>query len=428
MELNSIGDGRWRRRTILKSTAATGLLVGGLPLAIDASATAIPNPLSLDDIKGKPEYPVGEELGFFIWYEEPRIYVRYNGVDGKYSDPHQYVYEVDIQVEGGEIQNFEKHQLDPPDEITGTNTRIDGRGHIIGHEDGFSFEIGDFERITFNLQESDRFAETSFVPERKERVENAETQPVPEHVYLGADRAHPSEIPVVITGQAGPAKPSVSFPSQESDGKSVVVEMATLPEGGYIVIHSIDDGSPGDVLGHSEYIEPGSVSSFTVSLDSPISEDQSLIAMLHKDTDDDQTYGFPDADGPYMDDSGTAVIDNGKITVVGDGEQKAASVTFADQDSDGGSVIVQNTVLPDGGYLVIHDESGAVRGHSSYLEAGSHSNITVNLDSPIASTQTLIAMAHTDDGDESYEFPDADGPYTTDGAPVTDGACITLVC
>ena len=53
------------------------------------------------------------------------------------------------------------------------------------------------------------------------------------------------------------------------------------------------------MLGHSEYIEPGSVSSFSVSLDEPISADQTLFAMLHGDTDGDQSYGFPDADGPY---------------------------------------------------------------------------------------------------------------------------------
>ena len=71
---------------------------------------------------------------------------------------------------------------------------------------------------------------------------------------------------------------------------------------------------------------------------------------------------------------------------------------------------------------------GAVLGHSAFLEAGEHSNVEISLDSPISAGQTLIAMAHTDDGDQSYEFPDADGPYTTDGRSVTDPATITLIC
>ena len=90
-------------------------------------------------------------------------------------------------------------------------------------------------------------------------------------------------------------------------------------------------------------------------------------------------------------------------------------------------MVVQHTTLSDGGYIVIHDESGAVLGHSAYLNAGDHSNVEVTLNSPITSMQTLIAMAHTDDGDQTYEFPDADGPYTADGAPVTDAATV-IVC
>jgi hypothetical protein len=37
-------------------------------------------------------------------------------------------------------------------------------------------------------------------------------------------------------------------------------------------------------------------------------------------------------------------------------------------------------------------------------------------------------MLHTDDGDQTYEFPDADGPYTAEGEPVVDDASITVVC
>ena len=109
-----------------------------------------------------------------------------------------------------------------------------------------------------------------------------------------------------------------------------------------------------------------------------------------------------------------------------DGEGGTASVTFDDQDSNGSSVVVQRATLSDGGFLVVHDGSGAVLGNSAYLEAGTQSNVEVTLDDPITDTQTLIAMAHTDDGDRSYEFPDADGPYTAGGAPVTDDARITI--
>jgi hypothetical protein len=116
----------------------------------------------------------------------------------------------------------------------------------------------------------------------------------------------------------------------------------------------------------------------------------------------------------------------------GDDPEKPAQVGFTGQDSDGTSVVVQQATLPEGGYLVVHASDdgtpGAVLGHSAYLSAGDHSNVEVALDEPISSTQTLIAMAHTDDGDQECEFPDADGPYTADGEPVTDDASVTLVC
>jgi predicted ribosomally synthesized peptide with SipW-like signal peptide len=114
----------------------------------------------------------------------------------------------------------------------------------------------------------------------------------------------------------------------------------------------------------------------------------------------------------------------------GEGMPTTASVTFEDQDSDGTSVVVDSATLPSGGYVVIHESDngapGPVLGHSSYLPAVTSTDVTVQLDSPISESQELIAMAHMDDGDQQYEFPDADGPYTVNGAPVIDAAQITI--
>jgi len=115
----------------------------------------------------------------------------------------------------------------------------------------------------------------------------------------------------------------------------------------------------------------------------------------------------------------------------GSGIGTTASVNFEDQESDGSSVLVDSVTLPDGGYVVIHESDGGapgpVLGNSSYLSAGTSTDVAVTLDSPISEDQELIAMAHTDDGDQQYEFPNADGPYTTNGSPVIDAALITIV-
>jgi hypothetical protein len=127
---------------------------------------------------------------------------------------------------------------------------------------------------------------------------------------------------------------------------------------------------------------------------------------------------------------------------------ETATVNFEDQESDGTSVTVDNVTVPRDGYVAIHNDSlldgdavGSVVGVSDYLEAGEYDNLTVELfdvpgadfnESELTENQTLIAMSHEETtGDESYDFVSSngtdDGPYTADGAAVTDDADITLV-
>jgi PGF-CTERM protein len=116
-----------------------------------------------------------------------------------------------------------------------------------------------------------------------------------------------------------------------------------------------------------------------------------------------------------------------------------ASVNMTNQTSGGTTVTVQQVYVPDGGFVTIHDgtlnEGGpavlsSVRGSSSYLSPGNHTNVTVRLDDPIENTTTLVAMPHKDtDGDRIYEFvsgnAEVDGPYTADGEIVVDPATVT---
>ena len=127
---------------------------------------------------------------------------------------------------------------------------------------------------------------------------------------------------------------------------------------------------------------------------------------------------------------------------------ETATVTFEDQESDGTSVTVDNVTVPNDGYVAIHNDSlldgdavGSVVGVSDYLEAGTYENRTVGLydvpgadfnESELTENQTLIAMPHEETtGDETYDFVSSngtdDGPYTADGAAVTDDAAITIV-
>ncbi|MGB9931671.1 DUF7282 domain-containing protein [Haloarcula amylolytica] len=107
-----------------------------------------------------------------------------------------------------------------------------------------------------------------------------------------------------------------------------------------------------------------------------------------------------------------------------------ATVSISDQESDGSEVVVDSAQLSEGGFIAVHagNASGDVVGNSDYLEAGSHEDVTITLDEPMDEDFTAVAMPHLDtNGNEAYDFPDADGPYTSNGTAVTDSANVTIV-
>ena len=104
---------------------------------------------------------------------------------------------------------------------------------------------------------------------------------------------------------------------------TVTVDSANLSEGGFVAIHSTpvnpDNGTPVDtVVGVSEYLGNGTSENITVTLDEPLTENQTLVAMPHLDTNGNEVYDFVtsngSADGPYTED-GAAVVDTASITV-----------------------------------------------------------------------------------------------------------------
>ncbi|MFC4407800.1 DUF7282 domain-containing protein [Haloarchaeobius iranensis] len=230
---------------------------------------------------------------------------------------------------------------------------------------------------------------------------------------------------------------TVSFANQSTGGERVVVDEVFLPEGGFVTVHdaTVTEGAVFEsIRGTSAYLAPGTHENVEVILEEPVTEDTTLVPMAHKDTDGDMEYTFEEseggADGPYTADGG-AVVDTGMATL-------GASVSMADQVSDGRTVVVEDVDLAEGGFVTVHDSSlfaGAVFesvvGTSEYLEAGHHEEVTVTLDQPVRSTGTLVPMAHMDsDGDETYTFAEtegeADGPYTYDGGAVVDTARVQV--
>ncbi|WP_336329248.1 DUF7282 domain-containing protein [Haloarcula sp. CGMCC 1.2071] len=110
-------------------------------------------------------------------------------------------------------------------------------------------------------------------------------------------------------------------------------------------------------------------------------------------------------------------------------EADTATVSISDQESDGSEVVVDSAQLSSGGFIAIHagDASGDVVGNSEYLEAGTYNDLTITLDEPMDENFTAVAMPHQDtNGNEAYDFPGDDGPYTQNGSAVTDSANVTV--
>ncbi|WP_121820438.1 DUF7282 domain-containing protein [Halostella salina] len=263
---------------------------------------------------------------------------------------------------------------------------------------------------------------------------------------------------------------NITFENQTSNGSTVTVAEVNTSDGGFVAIHNdslLDGNVVGSVVGVSEYIEPGEEDDLEVELfdvpgaefeEDELAENQTLIAMPHLDSNDNETYDFVatngSADGPYVNDTDDPVVDDAFVTVEADENndtddaEPTATVTFENQTSNGSTVTIAEVNTSDGGFVAIHDDSllddnavGSVIGVSEYIEPGEEDDLEVELfdvpgaefdDDELSENQTLIAMPHLDTNDnETYDFVATqngeDGPYLNEtGEPVVDDAFVTV--
>lgn len=144
-----------------------------------------------------------------------------------------------------------------------------------------------------------------------------------------------------VTGE--PA--SLAFEDATSNRSAVVVQRATLPRGGFVVVHSealLEGREAESVRGVSTYLPPGTHRNVTVRLDEPIPDSQRLVAVAYRDTDGDESFAFYEqnqtVDAPYFQDGNVAVADAAFVTV------EAANAT-----ADGGNVTNATNASADRG-------------------------------------------------------------------------------
>lgn len=88
------------------------------------------------------------------------------------------------------------------------------------------------------------------------------------------------------------------------------------------------------------------------------------------------------------------------------------SVVLAETPA-GNFATVAQAYLTRSGYVVFHlvnsNGDSSIIGKTDLLAAGSHANVKVQLDTPLAYKQAVVAVLHEDDGDGKFEYPESDG-------------------
>lgn len=147
-----------------------------------------------------------------------------------------------------------------------------------------------------------------------------------------------------------------------------------------------------------------------------------LVSGCSGDSDDDGEGGSPRANPAATATTASPTPGDPVPATEEIGDRSRFYLKTTDQKSDGRSIVVDEVVLAGApGWLVIHsnarDYPGQVLGVSGKLTQGTHRKVLVSLNEPLAEGATGVwAMVHLDtDGNDTFDFPAADGPASLPG-------------
>ncbi len=229
-----------------------------------------------------------------------------------------------------------------------------------------------------------------------------------------------------------------------STNNTLMVETATFPENGWIVIHR-DNGNGGPtvpaIISVPKLVTAGTATDIELELETneSVADGETLWVMLHTDDGILGTYEFNGTNGldaPLKNREGDVITAPIIVTVTASG-----SFTASDQDVENNTVIVSSVTLNSAGWVVIHADNGsggpvvpAIISVPKFLEAGTSTDVAVELlnEAGVNDGDTLWIMLHTDTGvAQEYEFDGQNGldvPIKdADGNVVTSSIIATTV-
>lgn len=213
------------------------MAAGGDAHLIGAAAAADPTGPRPVAPARQPEYPRGEQAGYFLWYVPPRVYVRFNSEGSVH-----FAYTFEVRVDGGTLSDLQTVHWNSTDTIetdagdqeagAGGPQTVAGRGYVTSGSDGFSFTVPYFDSIEFDLRQSEPFRKSATSDEKVRRVETADYVRRDDQIYLGAE--HRTVASIVDEGDAvaDSAKPTFVINNTPVSPTVAAVESAPEPDDG----------------------------------------------------------------------------------------------------------------------------------------------------------------------------------------------------
>jgi membrane-bound metal-dependent hydrolase YbcI (DUF457 family) len=242
------------------------------------------------------------------------------------------------------------------------------------------------------------------------------------------------------SGQKNTTSPSVTLRNQTTNGSTVTVRSVTLSKPGFVALHtsSYADGLVGpneSVIAVSKRLSVGTHQNVTITVSnappgnapglnqSQLNTSATLAVTVYADTngnkrmDSVQSFGETDS---LVTHNGTVVSDIAGITVPSSEKRQQASVSVRNQSLTGDSLTVESARLPDGGFLVVHNDSylppenaplESAVGVTKYLKPGQHRGVSVPLlQGAVTTDQTLVVVPYRDtNGNQRYDYITSDG-------------------
>lgn len=234
---------------------------------------------------------------------------------------------------------------------------------------------------------------------------------------------------------------TVTFGNQTSNGSTITIQRATLPQPGFIAIHtaSYADGLVGpneSIIAVSQRLTAGTHRNISVTIShappgnapglnrSQINKTGTFAATVYGDTNSNKQLDSVRSVGEndtLVTRNGSVVRDFARVRVPTPPRQ-TASVAIENQTlkkQNNRTLVVKQAQLPDGGFLVAHNASyqrnddplASVVGVSDYLSPGKHTNVALDVQAgALDHTQVVTIRPSRDTNDnQRYDFVRSQG-------------------